>query len=116
MQITMNNGSVLPISSIKVNDELLNGVKVIAIVKIDAHDMTMYTHKITDTTTITGSQNIHINDSNLGKINCMNLKSKCIEPGKHNEKYLYHLITNKKGFIINGICVNDYNSGIDLYL
>jgi len=116
MQITMNNGSVLPISSIKVNDELLNGVKVIAIVKIDAHDMTMYTHKITDTTTITGSQNIHINDSNLGKINCMNLKSKCIEPGKHNEKYLYHLITNKKGFIINGIWVNDYNSGIDLYL
>jgi len=114
--IVLNNGVSSKISNIKVNDELLNGIKVIAVIKIDARDMSIYTHQITDNIFIIGSKNIHINDSNLGKINCMNLKSNFVEAEKHNELYLYHLITDKKSFIINTVGVNDYNSGIDMYL
>ena len=114
--IVLNNGLSVPICSVNAEDKLLNGIKVIAVVKIDARDMNIYTHQLSDTISINSSKNIHINDPNLGKINCMNLKSNYIEAGKHNELYLYHLITDKKGFIINGVCVNDYNSGIDFYL
>jgi len=115
-KITLNNDLTLPISAINVNDELLNGIKVIAVVKIDARDMNIYKHQISDTIVIWGTKNIHINDNNLGKINCMNFKSDYIESTKHNEEFLYHLITDKKGFIVNNVFVNDYNSGIDLYL
>ena len=115
-KITLNNGTTLPISDVNVNDELLNGIKVIAVVKIDARDMNIYKHQISDTIFIWGTKNIHINDNNLGKINCMNLKSDYIESTKHNEEFLYHLITDKKGFFVNNVFVNDYNSGIDLYL
>ena len=114
--ILLKNGLSMPISNITTEEHLLNGSKVIAIVKIDARDMNIYTHHLSDTVSITSSKNIHINDTNLGKLNCMDLKSNYIEAGKHNELYLYHLITDKKGFIINGVCVNDYNSGIDFYL
>lgn len=115
-KIVLDNGLILPICDIKVDDELLNGIKVIAVVKIDARDMNIYTHQISNSISIRGSKNVHITDSNLGEINCMNLQSKFIEPEQHNESYLYHLLTDKKQFIINGVYVNDYNSGIDLYL
>jgi hypothetical protein len=93
MPIVLNNGLSVPICSINAEDKLLNGIKVIAVVKIDARDMNIYTHQLSDTISINSSKNIHINDPNLGKINCMNLKSNYIEAGKHNELYLYHLIT-----------------------
>ena len=106
----------MPISEIKVDDELLNGIKVIAVVKIYASDMDIYTHQISNTISIRGSKNIHINDSNLGEINCMNLNSSFIDAKEHNEAYLYHLLTDEKQFMLSGVFVNDYNSGIDLYL
>ena len=115
-KIVLNNGSTLPISEIKVDDELLNGIKVIAVVKIYASDMDIYTHQISNTISIRGSKNIHINDSNLGEINCMNLNSSFIDAKEHNEAYLYHLLTDEKQFMLSGVFVNDYNSGIDLYL
>lgn len=115
-KIVLNDGNSIPISKICPNDVLLNGVNVIGIVKINAKDMNIYTHYINDNLTIYGSNNLHIDDTNLGKINCMDLKSNYYDYNCLKEPFLYHLLTDKKSFSINGISFNHYNSGLDLYL
>lgn len=114
--ILLNNGNSVPISEICVDDVLLNGINVIGVVKINAKDMDIYTHRINDNLIIHGSKNLHIDDTNLGKINCMDLKSNYFVSNNHNEPFLYHLLTDKKSFVVNGVSFNHYNSGLDLYL
>ncbi len=115
-RIVLNNGTSIPISEVCVNDVLLNGVNVIGVVKINAKDMDIYTHHINNNLIFHGSNNLHIDDTNLGKINCMDLNSNYFVSNSHLEPFLYHLLTDKKSFIVNGVSFNHYNSGLDLYL
>jgi hypothetical protein len=111
--IVLNNGLTAYIKDVNVGDILLSGDKVVGIVKIAAHDMIVHSFSFSNGKSIIGSQNIHINDPDLGVINGMNhAKSNLLE----RPDYIHHLLTDTKCFVINGIRVDDYNSGIDKYL
>jgi hypothetical protein len=112
--VILANGLTIPITDVNVNDVLASGDKVLGLVKIYATDMEIYNFNFDENKSICGSRNIHIDDNNLGIINCMQLS---IE-NKINisQPFLYHLLTDTSFFVINNIRVNDYNSGIDKYL
>ena len=126
----LENGSKVLLKDVKVNDRLLSGDKVIAIVKIAAHDMDEYKYTFqNDYRTLIGTKNIHINDPDLGVVegisyiqtnplNCALINNAPINnaPINNADKYKYHLLTDTKFFVVNDIRVNDYNSGIDAYL
>lgn len=119
MSIKLNNGNTIPISDVKINDILASGDKVLGIFKIDSNDVNVYKFYFNNGETITGTKNIHIQDSNLGIINCMKENTSVIETfidSMNIKEPLYHLLTNTGSFVINNIRVNDYNSGIDTYL
>lgn len=111
-QLTLHNGKTVPIVDIEVNDILITGEKVLGLIIISAYDMDVYKYSFADGKYIYGSQNIHINDPNLGILNGFKLvKERC-----EGEMCLFHLLTDSKFFTANNIRVNDYNSGIDRYL
>ena len=112
----LDNGKYIPICDVNVNDILENNTKVLGVVKIDGRDITQYNHIFgnTEVGLIGGSKNIHINDPFLGIINCIQEKHTIISE-KLRFPVLYHLLTDKKFYNVNGIQVNDYNYGIDAY-
>ena len=116
-KVKLHNGLSVPICEIKVNDLLEDGANemganVVGVIKITGHDIKQYKHTFHNDSVICGSKNIHIDDVNLGIINCMNSDSVHVE----SDTILYHLLTDTKFFIANNIKVNDYNYGIDSYL
>jgi hypothetical protein len=111
--VVLDNGKIVEIKDVNVNDRLLSGDKVVGIVKIAAHDMVNYKYTFVNGNHIYGTKNIHINDNNLGVINGMNYTNIESIP---REEFMYHLLTDTKYAVINNIRVNDYNSGIDTYL
>jgi len=119
--VVLDNGSSVSIKDIKVNDVLLSGDKVVAIVKIDGRDMPTYNYSFLHDgriKTICGTKNIHINDDNLGVIS--GIKYIKTSPNQclltKSEEFMYHLLTDTTFFVVNDIRVHDYNSGIDKYL
>ena len=112
--VLLNTGSTVPIKDVKVNDVLASGDKILGLVKIAAHDLSVYKYSFADNKIISGSSNIHVDDKSLGVINCMNANKEMIE--NQNEPFLYHFLTDSKFVVVNEIRFNDYNSGIDKYL
>ena len=119
-RITLENGLVVPIEEVKINDRLANNTKVLGVIK--AHGA-IYKHSFAPDCLIYGTKNIHINDSHLGRINCMRMQSELMsEPMRIEDMQtdqhpvLYHLLTDTKFFIANEIKIHDYNYGIDAYL
>jgi len=111
-KIKLNNGAVISIREVKINDILWDNTKVLGIITIAGHDITQYKHTFANGASLTGTKNIHINDHNLGTINCMSLES----IPTAGTPLLYHLLTDTKFFVANAIKVHDYNYGIDAYL
>ena len=109
--VPLNNGFYIPINEVEVNDVLENDTKVLGIIKLQGQDIEHYKHAFGNTF-LRGSKNIHVNDTNLGIINCMELDSE----HAHSTPILYHLLTDSKFFTANNIRVHDYNYGIDAYL
>ena len=112
-----HNGQVILVGEESVEKWILeNNTKVLGVVKIDGRDITQYNHIFgnTEVGLIGGSKNIHINDPFLGIINCIQEKHTIISE-KLRFPVLYHLLTDKKFYNVNGIQVNDYNYGIDAY-
>jgi hypothetical protein len=112
--IVLDNGTIVHIKDVKVNDRLLSGDTIVGIVKIASHDMDIYKYSFNNSNHICGTKNIHINDNNLGIMSGMKLFMKS-EP-LQREDFMYHLLTDTKYFVVNNIRVHDYNSGIDKYL
>ncbi len=110
--VTLNNGFLIPISEIEINDILEDNTRVLGIIKMQGKDIEHYKHYFNKDAYICGSKNIHIDDISLGIINCMRSKSIQID----TTPVLYHLLTDRKFFIANNIRINDYNYGIDAYL
>ena len=111
--VTLNNGFLIPIDEIEINDILEDNTKVLGIIKVQGKDIEHYKHYFRNGTYICGSKNIHIDDISLGIINCMQSEESIrSEP----TPILYHLLTDSKFFIANNIRINDFNYGIDAYL
>lgn len=109
-EIEMMDGDSISIKDVEVNSTLRYGERVIGKVKIKADDLDImdFTHEFMK---IKG-RNIQYINKNLGVVCSQKMEGK-----KTNKtKYLYHLITNKQRFHINGTMILDYNSCVDSYL
>ena len=128
--ITMNNGERTKIKDIKVDDVLMDNVKVYGIVKIDNyHLQNIYRYNLGDNKYINCSKNIltylsnNLNKiSNLSKIKNIYNRDPYIGEIYNNridyssKLVLYNLLTDKGYFKIEDIYVSDYDSLIDHYL
>ena len=121
--VKLKDGSIVPLTEVKINDLLAPGThadadtdadtdadaKVLGIIQVSGEGIKLYKHSLGGDSFIRGSKNIHIADNDLGIINSMLSHSEPIP-------ILYHLLTDTKFFIANGVKVHDYNYGIDAYL
>jgi len=115
--VKLHDGWKISVHDVKVNDILASGEKILGVIKIAAHDMELFNYTFNnDESHICGSKNLHINDKNLGIINCMQIYKENEEILNHQEQFLYHFLTDTKFVTVNNIRFNDYNSGIDTYL
>ena len=114
MNLKLENNNIVKIKDIKVNDILNNGERVCAVVSIDKKNMSkMYDFSIDATNVLTCTKNINILKNNMNTNNTANLKGIEIQD---DCLQLYHLVTDKKSFEINNVCVGDYNMSIEKFL
>ncbi|GAG34571.1 unnamed protein product, partial [marine sediment metagenome] len=110
-QIELMDGQCVPINKIQIDDVLRFGERVVGVVEINATDLDTKEYYLNNGMIICGGPNIQICDLDLGIMSTLDLSGK-----KINNKKLYHLLTDKSTFYINGIRVYDYNAGIEKYL
>ena len=121
-KIKLKNGTTKEISKVEINDILENGEKVYGIVEIDGEKMdNQYIYYLGNNNIIEGAPNLVFYDNN--KINTtldLNLyvskSNNCKKLRNKIESKLYHLLTNKETFVVNGIKFKDYNASIDIFL
>jgi len=107
-KIELEDGRMINISDIKVNDQLRFGERVLGIVTIDTKNLQKVNkYRIKDKSFI-GGPNLWVND-NLGKFSTLGLDSESVEKPKH----LYQILTNTGNFTVDGIQFMDYNSAIE---
>ena len=109
MEIELEDGRLISISKVKVNDILRFGDKVLGIVEIDAEYLNKVCKYELKDTTIIGGPNLWINDNDLGKFSTLGIKSENIK----GIKKLYQILTDTGYLTINGIRFMDYNSAIE---
>jgi hypothetical protein len=110
-KIELQDGHNVNICDIEVNNILRFGERVTGIVKIKADDLETKQFILGKQTNIYGGPNLHICDSDLGMKSTLDTYGE-----KVKYDYVYHIITNKRTFHVNGIKFYDYNSCIDKYL
>ena len=110
-KIELQDGHNLNIKDIQVNDILRFGERVTGIVKIKADDLEIKKYKLENGCIIIGGPNLQICDNDLGMICTLDMYGIGL-----NQKYVYHLITDKRTFNVNGVKYYDYNSCIDRFL
>jgi hypothetical protein len=120
-QIKLKNGTIKKIKHISIGDILENGEKVYGIVEIDGINLIeQAVYNLGKNKYIDGGVNLNICDKNIHITSTLDLdiNSKIKKNKKLNEidNKLYHLLTDKKVFTVNGIQFYDYNSCIDLFL
>ena len=108
MKIKLKNNNFVKIKDIKINDILSNDERVCGLVVLNKKDI--YDYNINLNNILTCSKNINIIDNNINTNNLKGLKN------EENITKLYHLVTDKKSFVINNIRVGDYNTGIENFL
>ena len=115
-KIKLKSGKEIPISSVKVNDILSGGEKVIGTIKIDAAHLKggIHEYRLGDNMDICCSGNININNY-LGGINTFNLYGNMIYSESPAELYLYQLLTDVGSYNVGQLNIGDYNTGIDRY-
>jgi hypothetical protein len=122
--ISLPDGTSVPIQEIRINDRVAENTKVLGVIKIQGGDVDLYKHTFANGASLCGTKNIHIADSNLGIVNCMqgesmqseSMQSESIKLSDSTTPILYHLLTDTKFFKANQLKINDYNFGIDAYL
>ena len=111
--IELDDGRSLPIQEIEVNDMLRFGETVLGVIKIDAHDViNVKEYAIDENRRIRSSGNLFIMDNDLGTINTFTISGTDI----CDEQYLYHLVTDTGKFVVDGIRIGDYNTGLEQHL
>mgnify|MGYP001176010379 CR=1 FL=1 len=110
--IEVEDGNSISIQNIEVDDVLYNGEIVTGIVEIDATNLDIYEYNI-DNKKLFGGPNLQIVNNDINIIGTTELSKKLT---KRKEKKLYHILTNKYSFNMNGILFLDYNGGIETLL
>ena len=104
-KIELEDGRVVNIKDLEPNDQLKYGERVFAIVKIDARSINVVRAYSFGDFKFVGGPNIRISDNKLGKLCTLDFYGESVD----NINYLYHIVTNNKFFIMNGIRFYDYN-------
>ena len=110
-KIELQDGHNVNICDIDVNDVLRFGERVTGIVKIKADDLETKQFILGKQNNVNGGPNLQVCDTDLGMRSTLDMygeKVKC--------DYVYHIITKKGTFHVNGIKFYDYNSCVDKYL
>jgi hypothetical protein len=117
-KIKLLSGEYKEIKNIDVNDQLENGEKVYGIVKINGKSVNkQFKFNLGGTCDIEGGPNLVLCDQHIVNFTTtLSLDNyyKTTLDNNHNE--LYHLLTDKENFYIQGIRFHDYNACIDLFL
>jgi hypothetical protein len=116
-KIKLYNGNIKLIKDINIGDILENGEKVYGTVIINGKTLNkQYCYNLGKDIIIEGGPNIYFNDNNFNLISSLSIdfKNRCSLNNNHD--ILYHLLTNKNTFSIQGIRFYDYNAAIDLIL
>jgi hypothetical protein len=119
--LNLKDGTAVLLKNIKVNDILNNGEKVVGVIKIDMTDIKdVYDYYLETTngsyikTLIRGTRNVQlILDDNVKKNMIENKEGFKV---KNKEEYFYQLLVEGGSFLVNGIRVGDYNTGIDKFI
>lgn len=109
-KIELQDGHNVNIVDVEVNDVLRFGERVIGIIKIQADDLEIKRFKIGGSI-VSGGPNLQVCDPSLGMRSTLDMYGE-----KIHEKYIYHLLTDKRTFCVDGIRYYDYNGCIDKYL
>ncbi len=110
-KIELQDGESVNICDIEVNNILRFGERVVGIVKIKADDLEIKKYILPDNSIVSGGPNLQICDGDLGILTTLNMHGTAIK-----EKYIYHLLTDKRSYHINGVKYCDYNGCIDKFL
>lgn len=116
--IDLEDGNSIPISQICVNDVLRFGEKVLAVVKLDANQLCSVKEFYINDKKIIGGYNLLFEEQDLGVSKTFRLiNMDCDEyPQQKDLGLLYHLVTDKASFYVNGIKFYDYNGCIEWML
>jgi len=118
-EIRMKNGIIKNIKNVSIGDVLENGERVYGCVEIDgANILEEASYNLAKKRCVIGGPNLNICDKSLGFTSTLDLdkKYKRFKIGCESSDKLYHLLTDNKTFLIDGIKFYDYNSCIDLFL
>jgi hypothetical protein len=110
--IEMEIGTHQALKTIKINDILRFGGRVLGIIKIDPTNILNINEYKINNTILKCTSNIEIDNENFGHINTNILKGKPIKI----KECLYQLITEEGIFVVNNLKIFDYNKGIEKYL
>jgi len=111
-QIELEDGQSIPIKDIAVGDQLRFGERVLGTVEIDARDLSAVKSYDIKGYTFCGGPNIRIEDNDLGNKSTLDMDGTRIKTPPR----LYHLVTDTKLIMINGIRFCDYNGGLEKIL
>lgn len=109
-KMELEDGRLVNIKDIEINDILKFGENVLGVIKIDAKNINKIKEFNINNNIINGSSNLVFKDETLGRYNST-LNMKGIK--KNKPKYLYHLITDTKKFMINDLEFFDYSFSLE---
>lgn len=111
-QIELENGNNVNIENIKVNDILKFGIRVLGIIKIDAREIQGVYEYLGICDKPLKCHNIQLYKDSIGIIDTTIIRGNKLE----NIDFIYHLVTDKTIFYIDGVYVTDYNSCMDKFV
>jgi hypothetical protein len=115
--IKLKNGTKKMIKNIEVGDILENDENVYGLVEIEGNDIEeQCSYYLGKNRIIEGGCNLCFYDESINILTTLDLDENNKKHVNKKENKLYHLLTDKKSFNINGINFYDYNSSIDLFL
>ena len=116
--IELEDGRSVKISDVCVNDVLRFGENVLGIVKICALDLSCIKEFTINNNKFIGGPNLLYFEEDCGLLNTVKvLDSDCKELEENEQPdILYHLVTDKSTFFVNGIKFYDYNGSIEHFL
>jgi len=107
--VEMDDGRLIKIKDIKINDTLKSGEHILGVVEMDGtnlRDIKQYNIK---NSTFIGGPNLRIKDKYLGEFSTIAMEGEIV----FNIDTLYHIITDTGFLTIDGICFFDYNGGLE---
>ena len=111
--VKLFTGDSKQIKDILIDDVLENGEKVYGVVEINGANLSEQFQFILGENIVEGGPNLVLCKEGE-KISTLGFQNKIQLDRKHNK--LYHLLTDKKTFIIGNIQFCDYNAAIDIFL